>query len=210
VFAIPNSIDLARVGSAFTPAQARHQLGLPAAAPVIGIVGRLEPIKRVDLLLHAAAQMRSALPDLTVVIAGDGSQVPALQALTSRLGISSAVRFLGHRDDPFDLLRALDLLVISSDHEGLPMVLLEALALRVPVVARAVGGIPEVLREGAGVLVSGSDASSLAAACLRVLQDPALRAAMAEKGWRRVSSDFGAAANAARVVELYSSLCGAR
>ena len=127
--------------------------------------------------------------------------------MAQSLGISECVLFLGHRDDIYDVLRAFDLLVLSSDHEGLPMVLLEAQCLGIVVVARAVGGIPDVIQDGVnGLLVDSNDPRSLAQACLRALSDRARSERLAEAGVLSVTNNFAAATTAQQVARLYSSL----
>lgn len=207
IVTIPNGIDLEVVRSRFTLQQAKERLGIPAESPVIGAAGRLEPVKRLDIFLRAAAVIWEERPITRFVIAGEGREATHLKALAARLGIAEAVHFLGHRDDIHDVVRAFDLLVLSSDHEGLPMILLEAQYLGVIVVARTVGGIPDVIQDGVnGLLVDSSDPRSLAQACLRALSDRALRERLAEAGARIVPESFAADAMARQVAQLYSSL----
>ena len=136
----------------------------------IGVVGRLVPVKRVDLFLDACdALARRSGRAIEAVIIGDGPLRTDLERhAAARAGV--AFTFAGFVDNPAAWIRSLDLLAITSDHEGLPMCLLEAFALDVPVVARAVGGIPALLADGTrGRLVPAGDAESLASAMLAVL-----------------------------------------
>jgi L-malate glycosyltransferase len=143
------------------------------------------------------------------VIAGEGREAASLARFARKLDLVQQVHFLGHRDDVYDVLRAFDVMMLTSDHEGLPMVLLEAMALGVPVVLRAVGGIPEVVTHGEnGLLIPTDDPRSLADACTSILTDRALSERLAEGGRKTVRGKFSAAANAARVAELYLALCG--
>ncbi len=207
IVTIPNGIDLEVVRSRFAAREAKERLGIPAESPVIGTAGRLEPVKRLDIFLRAAAAIRGERPATRFVIAGEGREAAHLKALAESLGIAENVQFLGHRDDIHDVVRAFDLLVLSSDHEGLPMILLEALCLGVAVVARAVGGIPDVIQDGVnGLLVDSADPRSLAQACLRALSDRALCERLAEAGARLVAGNFAASATARQVAQLYSSL----
>ena len=119
--------------------------------------------------------------------------------------------FLGHRDDIYDVLRALEVFVLCSDHEGLPMVLLEALHLGVPAVGRRVGGLPEVIQDGVnGILLSSDEPAELAEACLRLLEDEGLRHRLAVAAPRVVAEKFSAESNAAQVAALYEEVCGVR
>ena len=205
---IPNGVDPAVVHSALSVGETRDRLGIPRDCHVLGTAGRLEPIKRLDIFLEAAKLLSAERRDTWYVIAGEGREEARLRALTQSLGLGDRVSFLGHRNDIYDVLRALDILVLCSDHEGLPMVLLEALCLGVVVVARAVGGIPEVIQNGAnGILVDSSDPRSLANACVQVLADRARFQRLVEAGFKSVTDGFGAAKAADQVTQLYFSLC---
>jgi glycosyltransferase involved in cell wall biosynthesis len=207
IVTIPNGVDLEEVRSSLTPQEAKERLGIPRGCEVVGTAGRLEPIKRLDIFLRAAAKIRGERPSTRFVIAGEGREAAALRALAQALGIAEDLRFLGQRDDIYDVLRAFDLMVLSSDHEGLPMILLEALGLGVAAVARAVGGIPEVIQDGRnGILVDSADPELLAQACLRALSDRALSQRLAEAGPLSVASDFSARTTAHKVAQLYLSL----
>jgi glycosyltransferase involved in cell wall biosynthesis len=210
IVVIPNGIDPAAVISVLTPAEAKARLGIAPQSPVVGTAGRLDAVKRLDMFIAAAKQIRSQLPMARFVIAGEGTQESALRSSAASAGLGDAVLFLGHRDDVYDVIRAMDVFVICSDHEGLPMVLLEAMQLGVPVVARAVGGIPEVLGEApCGKLVCSSSPSELAEACVAMLNEPE-RASLVEAARRRVSEHFSVARTAANAAELYRSLVHAR
>ena len=203
---IPNGIDLESVRSKFSKAEARTRLGVPEDFKMIGTAGRLEPIKRLDLFLEMARLVRDRRSDVRFVVAGEGREESRLRALTENLGIQDDVMFLGHRDDVFDVLRALDIMVLSSDHEGMPMVLLEAMALGVLVVARAVGGIPEVIqRDVSGVLVNSSDPAALAESCLKALDDAESSRRMTEAAQTLVQEKFSAERTAGEVRLLYNS-----
>lgn len=205
---IHNGIVSERVRSDFSPAMAKHRLQLSPDCYVIGTAGRLDPIKRLDIFIAAAHLILEVLPAAKFLIVGEGSEKQQLSKLVTDSGLQESVLFLGHRDDIYDVLRAMDILVLSSDHEGLPMVLLEALNLGVPVVARNVGGIPEVLEDDGGILVNSDRPNDLANACLRVLNDHDLRAQLALGGTQRVAQNFGAERNAEKMAEMYLSLGG--
>lgn len=208
---ITNGIDSSLVHSDLTAEAARARLGIPASAFVVGLAARLEPVKRVDLFLEAAKHAAGLRPDSLFVVVGDGSELQRARVLAERLGLPPHVRFLGHRDDVYDVMRAFDVFTLSSDHEGMPMVLLEAMELGVPVVARNVGGIPEAVRQGvSGILVDSGDPRELAKSWLTLAGDPALRRRFAENGRKIVAERFSAATNAARMAALYRELLGAR
>lgn len=208
---ITNGVDVEGFHSRFTTEKAKENLGIAPERPVIGTAGRLEPIKRLDIFLKAAVEIAKNRPNAAFVIAGEGCEEASLARQALALGIDKRVSFLRHRDDVEDVLRAFDVLVLSSDHEGLPMVLLEALALGVVVVARAVGGIPEVIQDGTnGILVDSADPRTLAEACLGVLTDRARTERLIRAGIESVEKNFGAARTTERVAQLYLALCERR
>lgn len=211
IVTIPNGVDPGMVHSDLSVAEARDRLGIPRGGCVLGTAGRLEPIKRLDIFLEAAKLISAQRPDARYIIAGEGSEEARLRALAQSLGLGERVLFLGHRNEVYDVLRAMDVLVLCSDHEGLPMVLLEALSLGVVVVARAVGGIPEVLiHNTSGLLVESASPVAIAQACLGVLGDASLARQLAQAAARRVAEKYSAEATAAAVSRLYFSLCGVR
>jgi glycosyltransferase involved in cell wall biosynthesis len=164
-----NGIDVAAVAASQTPA--------PFATPDsgvrhIGLAGRLEPVKRGDLFLQMAAELVArGLPyPLRFHVFGDGSQRTSLERLSARLGLDAHVQFHGHTPQAVSWLGSLDALVLCSDHEGLPMILLEAMAAGTPVVAHAVGGIAEVMQGNVGgTLVTTHAATAYADAVARIL-----------------------------------------
>jgi len=114
---------------------------------------------------------------------------------------------LGHRDDIHEILGAMDLMLVTSDREGIPMVILEAMALGVPIVARDVGGIREVLDHGVtGILVPSADIEKLTEPCLMLLHDRPLRTRIAQNARTAVVQKYSADANAAQILRLYHSL----
>jgi glycosyltransferase involved in cell wall biosynthesis len=167
----------------------RAELGIPHDALVIGTVGRLSAQKAHDVLLDAAVRVLPSRPSAWVLIAGDGDRMPALRAQAEALGIASRVVFAGHRADVPSVLGAIDVFCISSDYEGTPLALFEAMAAGKAIVSTAVDGCREVLEDGAtGLLVPPRDADALGAALGRVADDGDLRArlsGMARKASRR-------------------------
>lgn len=200
---IENGIDPARI-------RREANLASPVAPPPAGrtrvaIVGRLVPVKRVDRFLDACDVLASTSGrEIEAVIVGDGPLRADLEARANRLSRVSWT-FTGFVGSPASILRSCDLLAISSDHEGLPMCLLEAIALGVPVVARAVGGIPPLLRNGYhGRLVHSDDASEFAAAMQAVLDDA--RPRFPDKTSDSFPAELDVATTALRYRALYSSL----
>jgi glycosyltransferase involved in cell wall biosynthesis len=206
VVTIRNGIDTANVVSGFTRAEAKANIGCKPG-PVIGIVGRLEPVKRVDLFLAMAKIVAANLPDAQFAVVGDGSLRQSLIHSARAAGLEGNVLFLGHREDIHNVLRALDVLVMCSDHEGLPMVLLEAMWLGIPVLGRAVDGIEEVLDNGRnGLSVPSADPKALAAACLHLLADRSLADRLGRNAVQAVQQEFSVERNAGAILRLYRSL----
>src|SRR5207245_6555171 len=139
---------------------------------IIGTMGRLVPVKGLETFLKAALIVRSQKDNVKFLIVGDGPLKETLQALARHHGLERDVLFLGHRDDRYDILAMMDVLVLSSLSEGIPMVLLEASALARPVVAARGGGIPAVVEDRvAGWLVAPGRAAGLADGCMTLLGD---------------------------------------
>lgn len=207
VTVMPNGVDPGQVQSVLSPREARERLGVPAGHKVVGIAARLDPIKRPDLFLATARSLAAKMPDLSFVIAGHGRLEDSLRQQARDLGIAERVFFLGRRSDVYDVLRAMDILLICSDHEGIPMVMLEAMALGVCVVARKVGGISEVIRHGnTGLLVPSDSAEALSAACESVLQDARVHAGLTKAARRQIADQYSADLNAQRVHQMYESI----
>ena len=209
---VPNAVDLQHVKSPLSREAAKRTLGIPERVPAIGTAARLEPVKRIDLFLavaqHLSAQcVLHAVPAPVFVIAGDGSERRRLQQLITHTSLHDKVFFLGHRDDVYDVVRAMDLLLITSDHEGMPTLVLEAMALGTPVVSRRVGGVPEIIDDGVeGVLVNASDPPLIARACLPLLTNLELACRLTEAAHEKIIRNFSAEANALQVAEIYRSL----
>lgn len=186
-------------------AAVRAELGLSAGTPALLSVGRLHPQKGYDTLVAAAARWRDLHPTPQVFIAGNG---PSYLDLASRVSTSRApVTLLGHRDDVADLLAAADLAVVSSLWEARQLFAQEALRAGVPLVATAVGGLPDLVGEAA-VLVPPEDVDALDAAVRRLLADPRLRERYARDGRARAATWPTSADTLAQVREVYAELTG--
>lgn len=200
---IPNGLDLQAFEGLPTRQEARAALGLPAGQPLVGVVARLTPVKRLDVLLQALA----ALPEAGAVLVGDGPQRAQLEALSRELGLADRVHLAGHQDDVRPWLAALDVFALSSDWEGLPNAVLEAMAAGLPVVATAVGGTPEVVVNGAtGLLVPPNNPPTLAQAIAALLRDPELGGRMGKAGRERVAQHFSVEQMVRQTERLYEEL----
>lgn len=168
-----NAVDLDRYNADAEVRQSvRSELGIEASQTVLGAVGRLEPQKRFDLLIEAVARLQRRRPQLQLLIAGEGSQRDPLRRLIQQRGLQSVCRLLGHCPQMQRTYQAFDVLVQSSDYEGTPTVVVEAMALEIPVVATAVGGTGQLLEhETHGLLVPRRDTAALCRAIERTLDD---------------------------------------
>lgn len=189
----------------------REELGLAHEAIVIGAVGRAEPQKRFDLLVDAFTDLAPARPRLHLVIAGDGSRLAALRQQVAGLGpLAARVTLLGHRTDIPRVHHAFDVFVQSSDYEGTPNAVLEAMALGSPVVATRAGGTEEIAFDGVhGRLVACGDRTALAGAIAGLSDDPATAAAFAAAARRRVETELAFATRVAKVERIYEALMAA-
>jgi glycosyltransferase involved in cell wall biosynthesis len=205
---IENAIDTDEFRrGASSPALARQALGLPPDRFLIGAVGRLSPEKGFDILIRAVAAMQAAGRDAGLVLVGDGEEEPRLRALIAELGAADRIRLLGYRLDVRDLYQAMDVFALSSYREGLPNVLLEAMALEVPVIATRVAGIPRLIQDGEnGLLVEPGAADALADGILRLHRDAALRARLGQAGRATIEARYSFRERMARIAELYDTV----
>jgi glycosyltransferase involved in cell wall biosynthesis len=188
-------------------AEARRRLGLQDGELAVAIIGRLSVEKGHLRFVEAAQSVREHVPAARFLIIGEGPERPRIEAAIAQRGLTGVVRLLGHRDDVRELYPGLDLLAITSDREGLPNVLLEAMLGSVPAVCANVGGIPEVVRDGVdGLLVPPGDVAALASALSSLLSDPARRAAFGRAARARIQEDFLFDARMDKVATLYDDV----
>jgi glycosyltransferase involved in cell wall biosynthesis len=201
-----HGIDLGRVARSAEADGVRAELGIPDGAPLIGTVANLKPGKGQRHLLKAAVVVRRHLPQARFVLVGVGPSEDALRREAAALGLNGSVLFTGFRQDAVRISAALDLFVLPSEYEGLPIALVEAMALGRPVVATRAGGTPEVLADGVqGRLVPPRDPSALAEAIVAVLQDEPARRRMGDAGRAR-SADFDIRRAVRRMEQVYAEL----
>jgi glycosyltransferase involved in cell wall biosynthesis len=220
-----NGIDLGRYVrvDAKERQEARRRLGLPGDAPVVGTVGRLDPIKHYTVMLAAFRRLRADHRDARLVVVGDGPERGRLESLAGLLDLSRSVHFLGPRLDVDLILPAFDVFALSSLSEGLPMTIIEAMAAGVPIVSTAVGGVPEMVRDGqeallvpaspsplvtAADLEASSHVDDLAAPLRRLLADPALRSRLAAAARARAMAEFSLEVIGERYRMLYEEALG--
>ena len=171
-------------------------------------VGRLEPAKGAPILIEAFAAVLPRHPQARLTIVGDGSARAALEAQALALGIAPSVRFLGYQPQKSvaQLLGDADVFVLPSFAEGLPVVLMEALASRVPVIATQIAGVPELVQDGiSGFIVPPGDLAGLTERMDRLLADPDLRARMGAAGRAKVEAEFDIATEAGKLAGLFDA-----
>jgi len=210
VATVRTAVDLSR----YAPRDGRdvrRQLGIPEDAPVAGMIALLRPRKGPECLLKAAAEVLRRLPEARFLLIGRAEQtayLKSLESLAAQLSIQKRVRFTGFRRDIPELISALDVLAIPSLFgEDVPLVLIEAMAMARPVVASAVEGIPEVVRDGrTGCLVPPGDIGALAAALSRLLANRALARGLGQAGRASAQAAFSLSRMAADMTRIYDQL----
>ena len=219
---IYNGVDLKRYEYTEACCTLPEEYGFPEGAPLVGVVARLEPEKGHATLLEAWPAVLDAAPEARLLIIGEGSQRPVLEAQAEAMNLlgrecsadqcvgtrgarpGAKVLFTGLRDDVPAVTAALDVAVLPSYREAQGLAILEAMALRRPVVATAVGGVPEMIEHGrTGLLVPPRDAEALAAAIARVLNDHPLADTLARAGHDFVHGSFSVERMAGAVARIY-------
>ena len=199
---IPNGVDLSRFATPVPACGMREEFGIPRSAPLLGVVARLEAEKGHRHLIDAMPAILEAAPDAWLAIVGEGSQADALKAQAR--SVSDQIVFTGRRDDVSAITADLTVAVLPSLREAQGISILEAMARRRPVVASAVGGIPEVITSGVdGILVPPADPSALADAVRSLLGDASLRERIGEAGYRTVADRFSIDAQVKRIEAVY-------
>jgi glycosyltransferase involved in cell wall biosynthesis len=206
---IENGIDTQGFFRSVDVAAAKRKLGIAPERLLIGAVGRLSAEKGFDTLIRSVDQLLRAHWDVELVIVGEGEEKARLQALVSHLGREERIRLLGYRPDMIDLYQAMDVYALSSLREGLPNVLLEAMAMEVPVVATRVAGVPRLIRhEENGLLVEPGSEVDLTRALARMLRDEDLRLKMKRAGRHTVETQYSFAVRMKKIRALYDRLLG--
>lgn len=212
---IYNGIDISRMKSR-GEGRVRAELGIESTSLVVGTLGRLQAEKGMEYFLGAAPEIARELPDTKFLVVG-GTFDPAdpyqarLKAIARDSSVASRIIFTGFRSDIADCLEAMDIVVVPSLREGLPLAVAEAMAMKRPIVATAVGGIPEMIESGrSGVLVPAKSSEAIAKAVTEIARDRALAKRMGEEARRTAEAKFDIEVHAARMQELYSEVLAAR
>jgi glycosyltransferase involved in cell wall biosynthesis len=209
---ILNGVDTDVYRPSAEPREAARARVLGATGrPVVGTVCRMIGYKGIDTLLEAFAILRREEPQAALVLVGDGADRAGFEEHARKLGLGDSARFLGVRNDVKDIYPLLDVFVLASWLEGIPLTLLEAAACGVPVVVTAVGGMPQVTDNGAaGLLVPPRDAGTLAAAILSIHRQPELAARLALAGRQRVVERFSLDRMTRDYIDVYRELYAAK
>ncbi|MGE3372361.1 MAG: glycosyltransferase family 4 protein [Vicinamibacteria bacterium] len=208
---VPLGLELRHLSGELSRGGLRAEAGFEASAPLVGIVGRLVPIKDIPTFLAAARMLADRLPSARFVVVGDGEERDRLEGIAAELGLSGALRFLGWRRDLPSVLGDLDLVVNCSLNEGTPVALIEALAAARPVIATRVGGTPDLLEDGRyGLLVPPLDPGALAEAMFSVLQAPEAALARSREGQRAVLEKYSVERLLGDMDALYRELLAAK
>jgi glycosyltransferase involved in cell wall biosynthesis len=215
VHVIKNGINLNRFIKNIGSNSIKESLGIKKEIRVIGTIGSLTKEKGHVYLLKAATNVIERFPEVMFLFVGDGKERMNLEKVASKLGIEDKIIFSGMREDVPEILSILDVFVLPSLNEGLPMALLEAQGARIPAVATRVGAIPVVLEDGVtGILVNSKDPEAISGAIIRILEDHDSALSMAQKGFERVRDNFSSEKMASKYLSIYKELiegtgCGA-
>jgi len=187
--------------------EARKEFGIPADAPVVGIVARLHPVKAIDILFAALVEVRKALPAVRLLVIGDGPMRGELEKLSDTMGLADSVIFAGFRSDVPRLIWTANVGVLCSHQEGLSTALLEYMSAGKPVVATEVGGNTEVVVGGVtGLLVPAGGVQPLAVALIELLTHPERARAMGKAGKERVDAMFSVEVIVRHIEAVYEEL----
>jgi glycosyltransferase involved in cell wall biosynthesis len=209
---VPLGLELDRFANlrAEQGSEFRARMGAGPDDVLLTYVGRLVPIKRVDVIIRALGEASRAGVPVRLAVVGDGESRVELEALAVRWGVADRIGFVGYMLDITPAFAACDIAVLSSDNEGTPVSLIEAAAAGRPSVATAVGGVPEVVTSGAGILVPPGDHRAFAAAVAQLAGDAELRAGYGARARKHVLERFSTARLIADLEALYEELLDGR
>ncbi|OIO59479.1 MAG: glycosyl transferase family 1 [Alphaproteobacteria bacterium CG_4_10_14_0_2_um_filter_63_37] len=208
---LPTGIDLNKLQGG-DGARFRQSRGIALDRPVLVHIGRMAFEKNIGFLLEMLAEVRRAIPEVLLILAGEGPALAALKTQVRALGLEDNVHFEGYLRDRLELLDCYcsgDLFVFASRTETQGLVLLEAMAQGVPVVSTAVMGTCDIVLPGRGALAAPDQPHGFAEAVERLLREPALRKVMGEEG-KRFAQEWSAEAMASRMAQLYGEVCAVR
>lgn len=204
---IHNAIDPEESRPVRSSEEVRETLGLKPDQIVIGSVGRMVPVKGYDRFIRTARLIVDVIPDAKFVLAGEGLLLEELKQLTTDLNLDDAVIFTGFRTDIADLVNCMDLFLITSHHEGIPMTVLEAMSMGKVVVSYKIGGLGEIIEHGkSGWLLDVHTAEAMAQACTQILSDLQLRKIISVEAKVTIINKFSTATQRERLHKIYESI----
>jgi glycosyltransferase involved in cell wall biosynthesis len=207
IVAIHNAVNPADIVVSKTAAEIRNDLGIKENEILIGSAGRMVPVKGYDVFLDMAKIISADRPDARFLLVGDGPKKRELENKARAMNIDGRVIFPGFRDDAIDIINSFDIFVISSHQEGIPMVLLEAMALKKAIVATAVGGINEIIENDiSGLLVSPNSPRPLAESCVRLFNNTDLKEKLGIGARNRIYDEFAVDIQRNRMLKLYREM----
>lgn len=208
IHTIPNGIDCERINSAIPEALLiRKKLGFNDGQFVFGTVAALRSVKRLDLLVEAFADLAQKYPEIRLLIVGGGEQLEALKHLADSLKVKHLVHFTGWQESSSPYLGALDTYVICSEHEGLPIALLEAMAMTKPVIATPVGGIPSLVFDHKnGLIAPTCDKNAVLMAMEEMFLNKELRQRLAENAYSTVVNDWNFKQTGLKIENIIESI----
>lgn len=211
VAAFPIGIDVEQFKPGRPDPDLRQELKLPPGHRLVGLISYLRSYKGHEYFIEAAARVLPCAKDVTFLVVGEGPEEARLRERIASLGLSSNVRMLGFRDDLLNVFRSLDVFVIPSvEGDTIPQVLMQALAMGLPVVSTTVGSIPDVVQDGkTGFVVPPRDAAALADRTLALLDDAALRMEMGRRGRALVEQEYSLARMLDRLEDVYAKVARA-
>jgi len=200
-----NGVDLRRFdGDRSRGGEVKRDLGIPADASVVGTVAVFRTQKRLDAWLKVARRLLDRHPDVHLLLVGDGPLREELHDMAKRLGLGTSVHWVGLQEDVRPYLAAMDVYMMSSRFEGLPLALLEAMAMHCAVVCTGAGGIPEVIRDGEnGLLIDVDRPDDLTEGADRLLTSPVLRSTLGQAAHRTVAEDYSVVRMARELERIY-------
>lgn len=213
IITLYNGINLAPFESVGEPERraVRQELGIPLDAPVLVTVAVLRPPKGIQYMIEALPKILETLPDVHYLVVGDGEHRAVLEGLAQTYNVTERIIFTGVRKDVPDLLSASDIFVLPTLTEALPTVLAEAMGARRPIIASAVGGVPEMVEhERNGLLLPPAEPARLVEACVRLLRNPVEAQAMGQAGRVIARERFEINRQAQRLGALYQELLAQR
>lgn len=209
VVTVKNGIELNQTKLAARPSKydIRKEFNLKGSSQVVGTVAALATLKGIDYFIKACKEVVNGLPNVVFFVVGDGTEMSVLQKLTRDLDLDNHIIFTGFRKDSDNLLSQFDLFVLPSLTESLPTTILEALALKTPVIATDVGGVGEIIKHNeTGLLVPTRASNQLAEAIITLLRDRKKADRLAEAGLRLVQSEHNHNRMTEQICDLYSTL----